>query len=330
MATSWDTIPDLDTIRDSARRIAAHIHHTPVMTCQSLDVILNARVFFKCENLQKAGAFKSRGASNAVFSLSDEVARRGVTTHSSGNHAGALARAAQRRGIAATIVMPENAPAVKKAAVAGYGARIVFCRPTQADREATVEQVIAETGAELIHPYNDYRIIAGQATAALELLADVPDLDAILAPVGGGGLMSGTALATRYLAPRVRVIGTEPAGADDAYRSFVSGTLHPQTDPRTMADGLRTSLSERTFEIIRRHVDEIVTVSEAGIIQAMRHVFERMKLVIEPSSAVPVAALLEGCPDLAGRRVGVIISGGNVDLDHLPWLATTPPAGGRT
>jgi threonine dehydratase len=291
------------------------------MTSAFFDRLTGARLFFKCENLQKVGAFKFRGACNAVFSLPEEALRRGVATHSSGNHAQALALAARLRGAKAYIVMPRNAPEVKRRAVADYGAQIIPCEPTVADREATAARVVAETGATLIHPYNDARIIAGQGTAALELLADAPDLDYLLAPVGGGGLVSGTAIAAAGVSPKTRVIAAEPAGADDAYRSLRAGHIVPSEHPQTIADGLRTSLGELTFAAIQRHVREIVTVSEEAIESAMRHVWERMKIVIEPSSAVPVAALLEKRLDVAGQRVGIILSGGNVDLTNLPFRA---------
>lgn len=306
-------------VRSAAERIRPYAHRTPVMTCQSLNDRVGAQVFMKCENLQKVGAFKFRGACNAVFSLSESEARRGVATHSSGNHAQALALAARMRGIPAYIVMPSNAPAVKRAAVAGYGGIITLCEPTLAARESTLAQVVAETGAEIVHPYNDARVIAGQGTAALELLEEVPDLDVIMAPVGGGGLLSGTAIAAKALSPAIRVIAGEPAGADDAFRSLAAGQIVPSIKPQTIADGLLTSLGDLTFPIIRAHVEQIATVSEEAIIAAMKFVWERAKLVVEPSGVVPLAVLWEDVVDLRGLRVGVIVSGGNVDLDHLPW-----------
>jgi len=312
-------VPTLVDIRGAAERIRPYAHRTPVWTCASLDLQVGAQVFLKCENLQRVGAFKFRGACNAVFALGDREAARGVVAHSSGNHAQALALAAQLRGVAAHIVMPSNAPAVKKAAVAGYGARITTCEPTLAAREAAQARVVAATGATIIHPYNDYRVIAGQGTAALELLEDVPDLDVILAPVGGGGLLSGTAIAARELCPGIRVIGAEPEQADDAFRSLAAGRILPSLDPHTIADGLLTGLGELTFPIIQERVERIVTVSEAGIVAAMQFVWERAKLIIEPSAAVPVGLLWERKLDLAGLRVGVILSGGNVDLEQLPW-----------
>jgi len=313
--------PNLADILAAAGRIAPYAYRTPVLTCAALDARLGARIFLKCENFQKVGAFKFRGAANAVFSLSNDAAARGVATHSSGNHAQALALAARLRGIPAFIVMPDNAPAVKKAAVAGYGGRITFCESTLKAREATLERVVQETGAEIVHPYNDDRVIAGQGTAALELLEDVPGLDAMLVPVGGGGLLSGTAIAATSLRPGIRIIAAEPEGADDAFRSFQAGRIIPSTAPRTIADGLLTSLGDRTFPVIRERVERIVTVSEAAIIAAMKFVWERAKLIIEPSSAVPVAALWEKKIDLGGLRVGIILSGGNVNLDRLPWTA---------
>jgi len=312
-------LPTLDDVRRAAERIAGQAHRTPVLTCAGLDEMVQARLFFKCENFQKAGAFKFRGALNAVLSLSQAEAGRGVATHSSGNHAAALALAARLRGIPAQVVMPDNSPRVKRAAVAGYGGRITLCRPTLQDREETLARIVRETGATEIHPYNDARIIAGQGTAALELLAEVDGLDLVLAPVGGGGLISGTAIAVKGLSPRTGVIAAEPAGADDAWRSLQEGRIVPSIEPKTIADGLRTSLGPLTFAVIRDKVDRIVTVSEEAIVAAMRHVWERMKIVIEPSSAVPLAALLEKKIDPAGLRIGLILSGGNLDLDRLPW-----------
>ncbi len=313
--------PKLADIERAAERIRPHAHRTPVLTSSALDQRTGAQLFFKCENFQKVGAFKFRGAANAVFSLSDAEASRGVATHSSGNHAQALALAARLRGVPAHIVMPDNSPKVKVEAVRGYGGRIVFCRPTQAERERTLAEVVRETGAAFIHPYDDPRVIAGQATAARELLDEVQDLDLLLAPVGGGGLASGTALSAHYLSDRTRVIAAEPAGADDAFRSLREGRIVPSENPRTVADGLRTSLGRLTFPILRALLAEVVTVSEEGIIAAMRLVWERMKILIEPSAAVPVAALLDGAVQARGLRVGVILSGGNIDLDALPWLA---------
>ena len=310
---------DLATVRAAHARIRPHVHRTPVLTSRSLDAVAEATLFFKCENLQKVGAFKARGACNAVFSLDDAEARRGVITHSSGNHGAAVAWAAARRGIPAWVVMPENSAEVKKAAVQGLGAAVRYCAPTLAARDTTCAAVQAETGALLIHPFDDWRVIAGQGTAALELLEEIPDLDAILTPVGGGGLLSGTAIAARAIKPSIAVYGAEPAGADDAWRSLQSGHIVPQTDPRTIADGLRSSLGVKTFAVLSKLVDAIGTTSEPAIVQAMRLAWEKLKLIIEPSSAVPLAALLERKLPVAGRRVGIVISGGNVDLDRLPW-----------
>ena len=313
-------VPTFQDVKEAAARIEGMVHRTPVMTCSSLNDRVGAQVFCKCENFQKAGAFKFRGASNAVLSLSDSEARRGVATHSSGNHGAALALAANIRGVPARIVMPSNAPQSKRAAVAAYGGTIVYCEPTQEAREATLETVVRETGAVFVHPYNNDKVIAGQGTAALELCAEVPRLDVILAPVGGGGLISGTALTAAECSVGTRVVAAEPEAADDAYRSLQAGTILSANNPDTVADGLRTSLGELTFAIIRSHVAQIVTVSEDAIVAAMHYVWERMKIVIEPSSAVPIAALLDGGLDLAGQRVGVILTGGNVDLLRLPWL----------
>lgn len=309
----------IDDIRAAAARIAPHVRRTPVMRCPDLDAELGAEIHFKCENFQEMGAFKLRGASNAVLSLPREALERGVATHSSGNHGAALALAAKRGGVPACVVMPENSSAFKQRAVGGYGARIVFCAPTQAAREQTLAQYVQETGAAVIHPYNDARIMAGQGTAALELLQEVPGLDLVLAPLGGGGLLSGTAVAARALAPQARVVGAEPAGADDAWRSLQAGRITPVAKPDTVADGLRATIGPLTFAVIRATVDEVVRVDEADIVAAMRYVWERMKIVIEPSAAVPVAALRRRLVEMSGCRVGVILSGGNVDFDQLPW-----------
>ena len=312
-------------IEDARERIAGKVNITPVLTSSTLDGLSGARLFFKCENFQKGGAFKARGATNAVFSLSESVARRGVATHSSGNHAGALARAAALRGIRAYVVMPDNTPQAKRDAVARYGAEVTWCAPTQAARESTVRQVLAATGATLIHPYDDLLVMAGQATAAVELLSAVPDLEVLLCPVSGGGLLSGTAVAAKTLKPGIRVIGVEPAGADDAARSLHAGRIVPVEHPNTIADGLRATVGERPFAEIRRLVEDITTVTDAAIVRAMRQLWEVMKIVVEPSGAVPYAALLDAPPALRGRRIGIIISGGNLDLDHLPWSAAASP-----
>lgn len=320
-ATETPYAATFEDIREAARRIAPFARRTPVETCATLDALAGRRLFFKCEHLQKVGAFKFRGACNAVMKLSDEVACRGVATHSSGNHAQALALAAKLRGIAATIVMPSNSVGAKRRAVEGYGAKVVECAPTLAARESTAARVVAETGATFIPPYDHPDVIAGQGTAALELLAQVEGLDAILTPVGGGGLVAGTCLAVRGSRLAVRVFAAEPKGADDAARSKKEGRLVPQTDPQTIADGLRTSLGELTWPVIRDHVEAIVTVGEEEIIHAMRLAWERAKLLIEPTSAVALAAVwTKEFRDRAGlERVGVILSGGNVDLDELPW-----------
>ncbi len=310
---------DVAAIRAAHARIRSRIQRTPVLTSRSLDEVVGASLFFKCENLQKVAAFKARGACNAVLSLTDAEAARGVVTHSSGNHGAALAWAATQRGIPAWIVMPSNAAIVKQNAVRGFGGTVRLTEPTLPAREAACASVLAETGATLVHPYNDWRVIAGQGTATLELLEDIPQLDAIIAPVGGGGLLSGTVIAAKGIKPSIKVYGAEPAGADDAAQSFRLGRIVPQLDPRTIADGLRSSLGEKTFAVIQAMIDDIGTTSEDGIIRAMRLTWEKLKLVIEPSAAVPLGALMERKLPIAGLRVGVIISGGNVDLDRLPW-----------
>ena len=307
-------IPLKKDIEASHQRIKNYIHRTPVLTSETFNRRFGSRFFFKCENFQKAGAFKSRGAVNAVFSLNDHQAAKGVATHSSGNHAQALARAAAIRGIKAFIVMPDNAPTVKINAVRAYGGIITFCKPTLAAREKTLKQVISKTGAIEIHPYDKFEIVAGQATAAKELIEDYPDIDLILAPVGGGGLLAGTALAAKYFSARTKVIACEPAGADDAYRSFKAGYIIPSEIPKTIADGLLTSLGVLNFEIIKNDVADVVTVSEEAIKQAMKLIWERMKIVIEPSSAVPFAAVLENKIEVKNKKTGIIISGGNIDL----------------
>jgi len=312
----------LHDILQAAGRIRPYIHRTPVLTNESLNTKTGAQVFLKCENMQKVGAFKFRGACNAIFSLSEKEATRGVCTHSSGNHAQAVALAAKLRGIPAYIVMPENAPSVKKNAVAGYGGQITFCAPTLEAREATLKQIYERTGANVVHPYNDERVIAGQGTVALELMEEVPDLDVILAPVGGGGLLSGTSIAATETKKGIRILGGEPQLADDAYRSVQAGTIVPSINPKTIADGLLTSLGSLTFPIIQERVEQIVTVSEEGILEAMKFIWERAKIIIEPSAAVAVGVLWEKKIDVTGSKVGVILSGGNVDLDKLPWTQT--------
>lgn len=306
------TWSDLETAHSLIKEYA---HRVPVFSSSSINRITGSTLFFKCENLQKVGAFKFRGATNAVFSLSEKDALKGVATHSSGNHAAALALAASMRGIPAHIVMPDNSPEIKKKAVAGYGANITFCEPTLQARESTLAEVVQKTGATEIHPYNNFHVIAGQGTSAKELIEDYGDFDVILTPVGGGGLLAGTAISVKHLLPDCKVIAAEPAGADDAYRSFRQGKIIPSVQPKTIADGLLTSLGERNFAIITEKVDDVVTVSEEKIVEAMRMIWERMKIIIEPSSAVTLGAILEGKLDVANKKVGIILSGGNVDLE---------------
>jgi threonine dehydratase len=310
----------LDSILTAHERIRPHIHRTPVLTSERLDAASAGALFFKCENFQKVGAFKARGATNAVFALDKETARRGVATHSSGNHAAALSRAAKLRGIAAHIVMPSNSSKVKVRAVEGYGGRIIFCEPNQQAREEACARVISETGATLIHPFENEDVMAGQGTVAVELLEDVPDLDILLCPVGGGGVLSGSAVAAKSLRPGIRVIATEPAGADDAAQSFHEHRLVYQAKKNTIADGLRTDLGAPNFDLIQRYVDDVVTVSDEAIVAAMRAIWETMKIVVEPSGAVPYAAILEEKIDCRSKRIGIILTGGNVDLDALPWV----------
>jgi threonine dehydratase len=311
-------------IEEARARIAGKVTATPVLTSTTLDSLAGARLYFKCENFQKGGAFKARGATNAVFALPQEQARRGVATHSSGNHAAALARAARLRGIPAYIVMPANASLAKRAAVTRYGGEITDCEPSLAARESGARALIAATGATLIHPYDNLNVMAGQASAAVEFLAQVPELELILCPVGGGGLLSGTAVAARTLKPAIRIVGVEPAGADDAARSLKAGHILPSVHPDTIADGLRSSLGELPFAEIRRLVDDITTVSEEAIVSAMRRLWEVLKIIVEPSGAVPYAALLGAEPALRGRHIGLILSGGNLDLERLPWTAAAP------
>jgi threonine dehydratase len=318
-------LPTLSAAPSKAEIIQAHeaiasmIHRTPVLSCSSIDQMSGAQLFFKCENFQKVGAFKMRGASSAAVRLSAEQLRKGLATHSSGNHAQAVALSARLLGVPAYIVMPENAPAIKQAATKGYGAQVTFCENTLAARASTLAAVVEQTGATFIHPYNNYDVIAGQATAAKELIEDQPGLDILMAPIGGGGLMSGTALSTRYFAPHAKVYGAEPQAVDDAYRSFKAGTLLHNSSIHTIADGLRTNLGEKTFDIIQRELEDILLVSEEAIIEAMRLVWERMKIIIEPSCAVPLAAVLNHKPLFAGKKVGIILTGGNVDLEKLPF-----------
>ena len=309
----------LDTIRAAHQRIGPYIHRTPVLTNSSLSEACGAVLFFKCENFQKVGAFKARGATNAVFALDDETARRGVATHSSGNHGAAVARAAKLRGIPAHIVMPSNSAKVKIRAVRRYGAQILFCEPTEASREIKCAEVIDQTGATLIHSFENEHVIAGQGTAAMELLEEVPDLDVIMCPVGGGGLLSGTAIAAKSIRPQIKVIAVEPENADDAAQSFRAGRRLVTEKKFTIADGLRTNIGAPNFAIVQQYVDDLVTVSEVAIISAMRMIWETMKIVVEPSAAVPYAAVAERILDAERKRVGIILTGGNVDLSALPW-----------
>ncbi|MDH3218828.1 MAG: pyridoxal-phosphate dependent enzyme [Gammaproteobacteria bacterium] len=311
-------IPDFEDVCAAHARILPYIHRTPVLTSSYLNHLSGAELFFKCENLQKVGAFKARGACNAVFGLNDTDAARGVATHSSGNHAAALCYAAAERGIDATVVMPRNAPAAKQAAVRSYGGRIVECEPTQAAREAALERVVGANGADVVHPYDDPRVIAGQGTCALELVEDIDDIDAVVAPIGGGGLISGTCLALSKLAPQTRIYAAEPKNADDAYRSFRAGEIVLQDAQQSVADGLRTNLKPLTWHFVSRYVADVLLASETEILDAMYLTWERMKIIIEPSSAVPLAVILKNRELFRGQRVGVIITGGNVDIRHCP------------
>ena len=316
-------IPDLSDVKTAHERISPHIHYTPIVTSQFLYAKTGAKLFFKCENFQKAGAFKVRVASNAVFGLDDATAAKGVATHSSGNHALSLSYAAGRRGIPCTVVMPKTAPQAKKDAVIGYGGTIVECEPATTSREAVFAEVVAKTGADFVHPYNDPRVIAGQATCSLELIDQVKDLDCVVAPIGGGGMISGTCLTLSHLAPSIEIYAAEPKQADDAYRSFKAGHIIADDAPVTVADGLKVPLKDLTWHFVSNHVTDILTASEQEIIDAMKLTWQRMKMVIEPSCAVPLAVILKN-PDLfRGKKVGVIITGGNVDLDKLPWITAT-------
>lgn len=312
-------IPTFDDVLAAHRRIEPHIHRTPVLTSRMLNELAGAELFFKCENLQRAGAFKARGATNAVFGLSAEQAARGVATHSSGNHGTCLSFAAGRRGIPCTVVMPRTAPQAKKDAVRGYGGRVVECEPSTSSREAVFAEVVNESGAEFVHPYNDHRVIAGQATCSRELIEQVEGLDAVIAPIGGGGMVSGTCLTLSNLAPRIAIYAAEPEQADDACRSFKAGHIIADDAPDTVADGLKVPLKELTWHFVRHHVSDILTASEQEIVEAMKLIWKRLKLVMEPSSAVPLATILKNQPLFAGKRVGIIVTGGNVDLDKLPW-----------
>lgn len=312
-------IPTYEDIEKAADRIEGFAHKTPVLQSSYFNQLTGANLYFKCENFQKVGAFKFRGAFNAISKLSEKEGKKGIITHSSGNHAQAVALASKLRGYKATIVMPENAPKVKANAVRDYGAEIIFCKNTIESRQETTNQIISETGATFIHPYNNTDIIAGQGTCAKELIEEIPDLDFIIAPVGGGGLISGTAISAKSINPKMLVIGSEPELADDAYRSFQKGSIQPVLRTDTIADGLRTSLGSLTFQIIQEKLDEIITVSEESIIRDLRRVWERMKIIIEPSGIVPLSALLDGNLNVSGKKVGIIVTGGNVDVENLPW-----------
>ena len=312
-------IPTYDDVLVAHDRIKPYIHRTPVLTSNYLNELTGAELFFKCENFQKAGAFKARGASNAVFSLTEEKAAIGVATHSSGNHALSLSYAAGRRGIPVTVVMPHTAPQAKKDAVIGYGGTIVECEPSTSSREETFSRVVAKSGAEFVHPYNDPRVIAGQGTCSRELVEQVENLDAVIAPIGGGGMVSGTCLTLSNIAPDIKIYAAEPLNADDAARSFRAGHIITDDAPETVADGLKVPLKDLTWHFVSNHVTDIFTATEQEIIDAMKLIWKRMKIVMEPSSAVPLATILKNKEIFEGKRVGVIITGGNVDLDHLPW-----------
>jgi threonine dehydratase len=312
--------PARQDIIEAHKRLKKFIHYTPVFSSKTLNAILGCKIFFKCENLQKVGAFKYRGAANAVLSLSKYDWRKGVATHSSGNHGAALALAARTKRLPAYIVMPRNVSQIKKIAVEGYGGKIVLCDPTLQSREETLTRIVTDTGATFIHPYDNYSVIAGQATCAKEVFEEIQALDFIMAPVGGGGLLSGTALTKKFFAPDVKVIGAEPKGADDATRSFKEGVLYPSVNPQTICDGLLTQLSEKTFNIIKKNVDDMMTASDESIISAMRMIWERMKIIVEPSAAVPLAVILEHRKKFVGKKIAIILTGGNVDLEKLPWL----------
>lgn len=312
-------VPTISDVVEAHQRIKPHIHRTPVLTSSYIDALVGWRLFFKCESLQKAGAFKARGASNAVFGLSSDEAARGVATHSSGNHGTCLSYAAGRRGIPCTVVMPRTAPQAKKDAVRGYGGVVVECEPSTSSREAVFNEVVAKSGAEFVHPYNDPRVIAGQATCSKELIEQVDGLDAVIAPIGGGGMVSGTCLTLSNLAPKMEIYAAEPEQADDAYRSFKAGHIIADDAPNTVADGLKVPLKDLTWHFVRNNVTDILTASEAEIIEAMKLIWKRMKIVVEPSSAVPLATILKNKSLFAGKRVGIIVTGGNVDLETLPW-----------
>lgn len=314
-------IPTYQDVETAHKRIAPHVHRTPILTSSFMDDLTGAKLFFKCENFQKAGAFKARGASNAVFGLDDAMASVGVATHSSGNHALSLSYAAGKRGIPVTVVMPRTAPEAKKAAVRGYGGKIVECEPSTSSREAVFAEVVAETGAEFVHPYNDPRVIAGQGTCSKEIVEELGEVDAVIAPIGGGGMVSGCCLTLSTITPHTKIYAAEPKNADDAYRSFKAGHIIADDAPQTVADGLKVPLKELTWHFVSKHVEDILVASEEEIIEAMRLIWQRMKIVMEPSSAVPLATILKNKHLFEGKRVAVIITGGNVDLAKLPWMA---------
>lgn len=322
-------IPTYEDVLAAHERIKPHIHRTPILTSSFLDNITQAKLFLKCENFQKAGAFKARGASNAVFALDDRKAGVGVATHSSGNHALSLSYAASRRGIPVSVVMPKTAPEAKKAAVRGYGGKIVECEPSTSSRESVFAEVVAQTGAEFVHPYNDHRVIAGQGTCAKEIVEDLSELDAVIAPIGGGGMVSGCCLTLSNVAPKIRIYAAEPKNADDACRSFKAGRIIADDAPQTVADGLKVPLKELTWHFVSNYVADILVATEEEIVEAMRLIWQRMKIVVEPSSAVPLAAILKNKNIFAGKRVGLIITGGNVDLNTPPWI-TARTAQGET
>jgi threonine dehydratase len=311
--------PARQDIIEAHKKLKKFIHYTPVFSSKTLNAILGCKIFFKCENFQKVGSFKYRGATNAILSLSKYDWRKGVATHSSGNHGAALALAARTKRLPAYIIVPRTIPHIKRVAIEGYGGKLVYCEPTLQSREETLTRIVTDTGATFIHPYDNYSVITGQATCAKEIFEEIQALDIVIAPVGGGGLLSGTALTKKFFAPDVKVIGAEPKGADDATRSFKEGTLYPSISPQTICDGLLSQLSEKTYNIIRKNVDDMMTASEESIISAMRMIWERMKLVVEPSSAVPLAVILENRKKFVGKKIAIILTGGNVDLEKLPW-----------
>ena len=311
--------PTEQDIKEAHIRIRKKVHHTPVLTSSSLNALFNCRMYFKCENFQKVGAFKFRGACNTVFSLEERELQKGVATHSSGNHAAAVALSGKLKNIPSYIVMPRTAPEIKKKAVEGYGAKIFFCESTLKAREETLAEIVEDTGASFIHPYDNYSVIAGQATCSKEIFDEISDIEYLIVPTGGGGLLSGSCLSAKYFSPETKVIGVEPQCADDAYRSIRDNTIYPSVKPQTICDGLLTQLSERTFSIIKSNVHEIITVTEESIISAMKMIWERMKLIIEPSGAITLAAIMENIDKFERKRVALILTGGNVDLEKLPW-----------